>query len=206
MSRVVVVGAGGHAKVVISTLRAAGHEAVAVIDDAPAKKGERLLGVPVIGTAEELRGSEVDRGVLAIGNNTVRESLAATISLKWLTVVHPAAYVPESARLGVGTVVFAQAVVQADAWIGSHVIVNTSSSIDHDCDIGDFVHIAPGVRLAGNVHVGRGSLIGIGSVVIPGIRIGDSAVIGAGSVVVRHIPAGATAYGNPARVAPVGET
>lgn len=200
MSGVVVIGGGGHAKVVISTLRAAGYDPAAVLDDDITRKGEQLLGVPVLGTTDELRGSEFEGAVIAIGNNAVREKVAGRISLRWLTVVHPNAYVHESVRLGVGSVVFAHAVVQPDSRIGEHVIVNTSSSIDHDCDIGDFAHIAPGVRLAGGVRVGKGSLVGIGSAAIPRLTIGSGVIIGAGSILVCDIPAGAMAYGNPARV------
>jgi sugar O-acyltransferase (sialic acid O-acetyltransferase NeuD family) len=199
MSGVVVVGAGGHAKVVIATLHAVGHEVAAIVDNDVTRKGHRVLGVPVVGTLEVLQASTFEAGVIAIGNNRVREELASAYPLRWLTVVHPAALVHGSVQLGAGTVVFARAVIQPECIVGEHVIVNTSASVDHDCVIGDFAHIAPGVHLAGNVHVGKGSLLGIGSVAIPGTRIGEHVTIGAGSVLVREIQDGALVYGNPAR-------
>lgn len=200
MNDAVVVGAGGHAKVVISTLRAAGMRAAVVVDDDLSKKGQQILGVPVIGDLKSVDGAGFEVGVIAIGNNSYREKAAARLALNWITVVHPYAHIHESVKLGLGTVVFAGAIIQADTIIGNHVIVNTGATIDHDCRIGDFAHMAPGVHLAGNVTVGRASLVGIGSVAIPGIRIGERTTIGAGSVIVRDVPDNVIACGNPARM------
>ena len=199
MNRVVLIGAGGHAKVVISTVRAAGGEIVSLVDDDATRTGDQVLGITVCGTASMLDDALFDQAIIAIGSNERREHVASTTSLRWATVIHPRAFVHESVQLGPGTVVFAGAVIQADAVIGAHVIVNTGATIDHDCRIGDFAHVAPGVHLAGNVRVGKGCLIGIGSCAIPGIHVGDRATVGAGSVIVRDIPAGTVAFGSPAR-------
>jgi len=195
-----IVGGGGHAKVVIATLEAAGLEPVGIWDDDPEKRGTELLGVPVVGNIAQLAKAGRRRAVLAVGENRARRGLAARLDLAWVTVVHPAAWVAPSARLGAGTVVFAGAVVQPDTVVGAHAIVNTGASIDHDGRIGDFVHVAPGVRLAGGVTVGEGALLGIGSVVIPGIEIGEWSVVGAGAAVVSEVAPKTTVVGVPARL------
>lgn len=197
---VFVLGAGGHGKVVISTLHAAGHRVAAVLDDDSARWGKTLLGLPIVGAITELPDSGEAQAVIAVGDNRVRERLARQFrNVEWITAVHPSAYVHPSVHLGPGTVLCAGVVVQPDAVIGAHVIVNTRATVDHDCQVGDYVHLAPGVHLAGGVRVEQGALLGIGSVVIPGCRIGEWTTIGAGGVVVRDLPRRITAIGVPAR-------
>ena len=198
---VYVVGASGHAKVVISTLRAAGHEVLGAFDDDPCKEGQTILGVPVLGAVARLRGRAGARAVIAIGDNRVRKSMVELLpDVAWVTIVHPGAYVHASARLGTGTVVFAGAIVQPDVVVGRHAIVNTAASVDHDCQLADFAQVAPGVRLGGGVEAAEGVMIGIGATVIQKIRIGAWSVVGAGAVVIRDLPAGVTAVGVPSRV------
>lgn len=194
-----LIGGGGHARVVLATLRTLGVAVAAVLDDDPGRWGTELDGVPVRGPVAENAGG-FRRGVLAVGDNRARRRLANGLELEWATVVHPRAWVDPGARLGPGTVVFAGAVIQPGASLGSHVIVNTAASIDHDCRLGDFVHVAPGCRLAGAVTVGEGALLGVGSVAVPGMEIGAWAVVGAGAAVVSDLPAGCVATGVPARV------
>lgn len=191
-----ILGAGGHAKVVISTLRALGHEATAVYDDDPKKHGEWILGVPVKGGISEAPGGAA---VIAIGSNKVRAMIAERFAFDWQTLIHPAASVDPSVRIGHGAVVFAGAVVQPDAILGEHAVINTASSVDHDCVISSFAQLAPGAHLGGNVNVGEGAFIGIGACVIQGIRIGEWTVVGAGSAVTRDLPANVTAVGAPCR-------
>lgn len=194
----VLLGASGHAKVVIAALREAGREVSACYDDDERRWGTEVLGVPVKGP-----GSAVPAGtpaVIAIGNNAIRKKLATTLPLDWQTVVHPRAWVHESVVLGAGTVVFAGAVLQPDTRVGRHVIVNTAASVDHDGVIGDYAHLAPGVHLAGSVSVGEGAFLGVNAGVIPGRRIGLWTTVGAGGIVVHDLPDGVTAVGVPARV------
>jgi sugar O-acyltransferase (sialic acid O-acetyltransferase NeuD family) len=193
---VVVIGAGGHAKVVISTLAACGTPVAAVLDDDDSKWGTDAQGTRV-GRIERARGG---RGIVGIGDNAKRREMARALGLEWQTAVHPAAYVHPSVKLGRGTVVFAGAVVQPDAVVGDHVIVNTGATVDHDCVIGDFAHLAPGVHLAGAVRVGEGAFLGIGSVACPGVRIGRWATLGAGAVAIHDLADGVVAVGVPAAV------
>lgn len=196
---VVVIGAGGHAKVVIATLQAAGHDVQAVFDDDASRWGQEILGIAIEGPIRRLEGGDGRPAVLAIGDNDLRRKLAANLNLRWLSVVHPAATVHESVELNPGAVVFAGAVVQPDAVIGCHAIVNTGASVDHDGRIGDFVHIGPGARLAGEVRLDEGVFVGAGAVVIPGVTVRRGSVVGAGSTVLGDVPEKAVAVGSPAR-------
>ncbi len=198
-----VLGAGGHAKVVLSTAFASGLFVDGLFDDDPQKQGIEILGIKVKGTIADALKKGPAKGVLAIGDNKTRRALAQRFQCQgweWLTLVHPKAYVHQSVRLGPGTVVFAGAVIQPDTLIGAHAIVNTAATIDHDCTVGDFVHIAPGVRLAGGVVIEEGAFVGIGSVVLPKVRIGAWSIVGAGAVVKEDLPPYVVAAGVPAKV------
>jgi sugar O-acyltransferase (sialic acid O-acetyltransferase NeuD family) len=197
---IVVVGAGGHAKVVVSTLEAAGETVLAAFDDDERLWGRSLLSVPIRGPVARLSEAGAVRAVIALGVNALRRDISLGFpDVEWITAVHPAAWVHSTVRLGPGTVVFAGAVIQPDTVLGAHVIVNTGASVDHDCAVGDFVHAAPGVRLAGGVGVGEGTLLGLGSTVNPGVRIGAWVIVGAGAAVVADLPDGVTAVGVPAK-------
>lgn len=203
MSRGVwILGASGHAKVVISTLRAAGQEVLGCYDDDAALVGGHCGGIPVLGRIQDL-----DRlpglTLIAVGSSRARLALAFRFpEAAWGLAVHPFSWIAPGTVLGPGSVVFAGAVIQPDSVIGSHCILNTGCSVDHDCRLGDGVHLAPGVRLAGGVTVEAGVTLGIGSVVIPGLRIGAGTVVGAGSTVTADLPPGITAVGSPARPLP----
>ncbi|WP_295813713.1 acetyltransferase [uncultured Deinococcus sp.] len=204
MSGVLVVGAGGHAKVVIATLRAAGLTVAGVLDDRPERRGDTVLWCEVLGSSALLNGPNV-QAVLAIGNNAVRRDIAGRYpGVQWIRAVHPAAVVDASVTFGAGSVVFAGAVVQPDVVIGEHVIVNTGATVDHDCTLGDFVHVAPGTHLAGNVVLDDGVFVGTGAALIPGVRVGAWTTVGAGSVVLEPLPPGVVAFGTPARARPGG--
>lgn len=192
-----IYGAGGHARVLISLLNATGQPAQAIFDDDPAKT---LVGeVPVVGSyrADFQPNSLL---ILAVGDNQIRKQLAQAVSHSFGTAVHPSAVVDSSVILGAGTVVVHGAIVQSNAHLGEHVIVNTRACVDHDCVLESFVQIAPGATLCGNVRVGEGTLIAAGAVIVPGITIGRWSVVGAGSVVTRDVPDGVVVWGNPARI------
>jgi sugar O-acyltransferase (sialic acid O-acetyltransferase NeuD family) len=198
--KVYVIGAGGHAKVVISSLLSLGIKVEGIFDDDPQKLGTYILGIRVIGTVSDAEREGKAKGVLAIGDNNARKKLVRRLKTwEWLRVIHPKAWVHESASIGPGTVVFAGAVIQPEASVGEHTIINTGATVDHDCILGDFVHIAPGAHLAGGVVVEEGALIGIGAAVLPGVRVGPWATVGAGAVVTENVPAHAKVAGVPAK-------
>ena len=196
---VVIIGAGGHGKVVVSALLAADIGIVCVLDDDKEKWDSEVLGVPVKGPVSD--AATFGRfGVLGIGQNRLRKQLAEALNLEWVTIVHPNSWVHPSVQLGSGTVVFAGANIQPDAVIGRHAIVNSGARIDHDCVIDDYVHVAPGVALAGAVRLDEGVFFGIGSCAIPGVRVGEWTTVGAGAAVVNDLPSDVVAVGVPARV------
>lgn len=196
---VAVLGAGGHAKVVIATLQAAGYESLMVFDDARNKWGSRILGYSVAGPISEAQAKNVRHGVIAIGSNSQRKEMAARVSLDWLSVIHPAATLHASVVIGAGTVVFAGAVIQPDTVVGEHAILNTGATVDHDGRIGDYSHIAPRAALCGGVVIGEGSLVGVGASAVPGVRIGTWSTVGAGAAVVDDVPDRTVVIGIPAR-------
>ena len=210
MSTLLILGAGGHAKVVAETALSSGVAShIAFLDDRCTGPDQlpHLLGWPVIGPLKNaLNPSFLDRYpavAVAIGQSRPR--------LDWIeklvhagyalpVLIHPTAWLSPSSQVGPASVVFAQAAVQAQASIGIGAILNTGCSVDHDVRLADGVHICPGSRLAGEVHVGTRSWLGIGSSVIQQVRIGADVTVGAGAAVVRDLPDGITAVGVPARV------
>jgi len=200
---VVVIGAGGHSKVVAATLIEAGFRVAFFLDDDEKKWGRTIFDIPITGPIDAIKKEEKKyKAIVAIGDNSLREKIVHNYSnyFDWISVIHPNAYVHSSVKIGKGSVIFAGAVIQPETIIGDHVIINTGATIDHDCKVYDFVHIAPGVNLAGGVTVQKGSFLGIGTKVIPGVKIGSWSIVGAGSVVINDIEAGVTAVGVPARV------
>lgn len=194
----VIIGAGGHAKVVAATALAIGVTVRGFTDSDSARHGSTVLGLPILGDdISVLRPGT--HAVIAIGDNRVRKLVASKYQCAWQTLVHPLAYVHPSCILGVGSVVFAGAIVQPDGRIGEHCIVNTASSIDHDAILEAFVHVAPGTHLAGNVTLREGAFLGVGVSVIPERVVGAWSTVGAGSTVVRDIADSTTVVGVPAR-------
>ncbi|MCP3761393.1 acetyltransferase [Domibacillus sp. A3M-37] len=205
MRKIVVIGHGGHSKVVQDTIQSlGGHTLIAVLDDRYTdisyKDGVQF------GPVSEAKKLAKDHDVvftIAIGTNWVREKIAKELydyGATFETLIHPFSFVSPSAHIGPGSVVMAGTVINADAVIGSHVIVNSGSIVEHDNFIGDYAHISPGSVMTGNVTVGTGAHVGAGAKVIPGKTIGDWAVVGAGAVVVHDIPHEQTAVGVPAVV------
>ena len=208
MARILIIGAGGHARVVIDAIRAAGEHEIAGLVTADGC-GEPVYGVPVVAADADLGRlrSEVDACIIAVGSvggvtARLRAAQAAQdAGVPLVTIVHPAASVSAVATLTDGAFVGAGAVVGPGASVGECAIVNSGAVVDHDCNIGAFVHVAPGAALSGTVSVGDRSHIGTGASVMQGIRIGADTVIGVGAVVVDDVPGCVVAYGNPCRVA-----
>ena len=203
----VVVGASGHAKVVIDIVEKEGRYRIShLLDDNPALHGQSFFGYRVAGATSSIPGTgENPLALVAIGDNSARMRIAGWLrgnGFDLARAVHPQSHLGRGAVVGDGTVIMAGAVVNSDAAIGDNVIVNTGATVDHDCVVGDGVHLAPGVHLCGGVQVGAGSFIGAGTVIIPGIRVGNNAIVGAGSTLLEDVSENARAAGSPARKLP----
>ncbi len=207
--KVVFWGASGHAKVLNECISRLGYELIALFDNRPALSFP-INGVPIYTGMEGFRewlklGLKEVRFLIAIGGDKGRDRLTLHTDLeesglKPLSVVHPTAFVAESADVQAGCQVLANASVCVDVQLGLQTIVNTNASIDHECVIGAGAHVAPGATLAGCVRVGNNTLIGAGATVLPRITIGANVIVGAGAVVTRDFPDNCVAYGNPARL------
>lgn len=200
-----VIGAGGHAKVVLDAARRSKNfEQFTILDENPANWGKRILDVEIIGGQELLGRLNPNEwlAVIAVGENEARRRLAiqaAEAGWRFARIVHPSAQIGEDVKIGVGTVIFARAVVNASARIGEHVIINSSAIIEHDSIVGEFAHLAPGSCMTGGSEVGSLALLGARATVLSGCRVGDSAVVGAGAVVTHDVSPGDVVVGVPAR-------
>lgn len=193
-----IIGASGHAKVIIDILKLNKQDITGVWDDNQNLKC--LSSFQINGTILDFKKLIYPTAIITIGNNRIREMLVEQLNAEFGTAIHPSSAISDSVEILAGTVVMANVSVNADAYIGRHVILNTNASIDHDCKIGDFVHISPQVGLAGNVEVGQGTHVGIGANIIQGIKIGKWATVGAGAVIIKDVPDFAVVVGNPAKI------
>ncbi|MGP0173309.1 acetyltransferase [Pseudomonas sp. NCHU5208] len=194
----ILLGAGGHAKVLLSLVRACGYEMLGVCDPGLAEQGINYWrGLEVLGADDALEGYAPDQVELVngigqvVGGNLRRRvhEKACAMGFRFPALLHPAAWVDDSVVLEEGAQVMAGAVLQPDVFIGCGSIVNTKVGIDHDCHIAAHVHVAPGVVLCGGVTIAEGAFIGSGATITQGITVGERALIGAGTVVVRDVPA-----------------
>jgi UDP-perosamine 4-acetyltransferase len=201
--KLLLLGAGGHAKAVIEVARASGNTIVGLVAEAPAST--HVLGVPVLGGDSDLprlRAEGIEAIFIAIGDNATRHHLSRHVrdlGFALPSLLHPSAIISPSSTIGDGVVAMPLAVVGAETLISDLVILNSAAIVEHDGRIASAAHLAPGAVLAGDVQVGERTLVGVGAVVRPGIRIGADAVIGAGAAVVADVRAGARVLGVPAR-------
>lgn len=200
MKRLLIIGASGHGKVVADIARLNGYREIAFLDDDPEIK--QCGPYPVIGTSGGASDMESDIFV-AIGNAKIRRRIQQNLPAeRIITLIHPAAVVSDSARIGRGTVVMAGAVINPDAVIGEGCIINTAASVDHDCRLADYVHVAVGAHLCGTVSVSNCAWIGAGATVSNDVDICGGCMIGAGAVVINDITEPGTYVGVPAKRLP----
>jgi len=195
--RLLIVGAGGHAKVVIDAAEKAGIEIAGVIGTSG--DASEVLGHPVSFSRE---GIAADGFIVAIGDNATRARFFAdhaAAGLRPASVVHPTTIVGADVVIGDGTFIAAGVILNAGARIGSDVILNTGCTVDHDCVVGAHAHIGPQVALCGGVSLGEGVLLGVGSCAAPRAAVGAWSIVGAGAAIVDELPAGTICAGVPAR-------
>ena len=208
MDKIILIGAGGHCKVVIDAIGAQ-YEVVGITDIDKTKQGTKFFGAEVLGN-DDILPIIYSRGISnalitlgSIGDSRLRSKLysyATSIGFKMINAISESAIVSKSVKLGNGNAILNGVMINADTVIGDNCIINTAAVIEHDCIIGDHVHISPGALLAGGVEVGDKTHIGIGAKIIQGIRIGENCIIGAGAVVIRDVPDNTVCVGVPAKV------
>ena len=200
---VLILGGGGHASVLIETLRLIGVE-IAGIADPKLEKGTLVHGdIPVIGSDESVRQYAPIELLLVNGLGPTpkarnRETLSKrfiALGYEFLSVIHPSAYVSPSARIEAGAQIMAGAVVQTGCRIGICSVVNTGGIVDHDCNVGDYSHIAPGAVMCGGVETGCGVFVGTGAVVIENLSLGDNSLLAAGVTLRKNLKTEEVFYG-----------
>ena len=204
---VILLGAGGHAKVLLDILLEQNAEIVGIAEKGGVERPTDLFGVPIIGSDSDVeryspREIELVNGIGSIGSTALRKRVYEkfkALGYRFRRVVHSSAVVSRWGELGEGVQVAAGAVINIGARIGENSIVNTNASVDHDCVIGAHVHIAPGVTLSGGVIVGDGSHIGTGANVVQGVHIAKDVIVGAGALVLQDLGDGAVVCGVPAK-------
>lgn len=195
--KIIILGAGGHAKVIADIALKCGYEVLGFLDDnADVKEsgGIRVLG-PI---ADCVKYSDCEF-VIGIGNNLTRKAISDKFPLNWATVIHPSAQIGFDVKIECGTVVMANAVINPSARIGKHCIINTASVVEHDSEIGNYVHLSPKGLLCGTVKIGDNTNIGAGATVINNISICSDSVIGAGATVIDDINEQGIYVGTPAK-------
>lgn len=197
---VVVIGAGGHGKVVADIIKKSGDVMAGFLDD-NTQLPEFYAGFKILGTVEAYKTYRTSTFVVAIGNSDLRKKIVNQLkNVKWYTAIHPSAVISDiDVSIAEGTVIMANAVINAGTKIGRHCIINSGAIVEHDNQIEDFVHISVGAKLAGNVHVGEGTWIGIGASISNNLFICSDCMLGAGSVAIKNINEAGTYVGVPVR-------
>lgn len=197
-NEIIILGAGGHAKVIADIALKCGDKVIGFLDDNA--KADSICGIPVLGKIEDCVKYDNARFVIGIGSNSVRKILSEKYALNYISLVHPSAQIGMDVKIGEGTVVMANAVINPSAVIGKHSIINTASVVEHDCTLGDYVHISPRAVLCGTVMIGNNVHIGTGATIINNISVCSDCVIGGGATVVKNITEKGTYIGVPAKI------
>ena len=197
--KVVIIGAGGHGKVIADIVRKNGDTVECFLDDAYTEEID-FYGSKILGKTEKHKDFSDCYFIVAIGNNGIREKIVNMLNCKWYTAIHPSAQISESVKIGKGTCVMANSVINADTIIGMHAIINTGSIIEHDCKIGDFSHVSPSATVCGVTTIGNRVWIGAGATIKNVLTVCDDTIVGVGAAVIHNIDNPGTYVGAPAKL------
>jgi len=203
-SRLLIIGAGGHGRVVADAAEVSGQWAkIAFVDDQYPDLSSSGFW-PVIGRVDDLDKlrSEWQHAIVGVGNNSLRSKLinsCKALGYSVATIIHPSAVIANNSTIGEGAVIFANAVVNTGSAIGRGVVINTAATVDHDCTLGESVHLSPGVHLGGTVKIGNHSWLGVGASVINNCTLGSAVTVGAGAVVIDDVADSTKVVGVPAK-------
>lgn len=201
MIDIIIVGAGGNAKVLIDIiLENENNEIWGILDDNKELLNKILYrNIKVIDTLNFMNDNKHYNYCLSIGNNKVRKSIVEKYNIEWINVISKYAIISPTAKIGVGTHIYPNSVIESDAIIGNHTIINIASSIHHDVFIGDFCNVAPKCAICGTTIIGNNTFIGAGSTIINNCNIGNNVIIGLGSTIVSNIEDNTIYYGIKAK-------
>lgn len=201
--KVVIIGAGGHAKVIADIIEKSKDILLGFLDDNVEKGKKVICNYSVLGQIGEcFRLKEEDESIefiIGIGNNKRRKEISKKYELKYYTAIHPSAQIGLNVNIAEGTAIMANACINSSTQVGKHCIINSGAIIEHDNIIENYVHISPNVSLGGTVKIGENTHVGIGAVVKNNITICENSKIGAGAVVVKNIEEDGTYVGVPAK-------
>ena len=194
---IIILGAGGHAKVVADIVLSCGEKLFGFLDD---NEVGDVLGFPILGTLKDITKYQAKGSfVIGIGDNQTRKNIVERYALNWYTAIHPKAIIARDVIIGEGSVVMAGAVINPSARIGKHCIINTAAVVEHDNAIGDYAHISPNATLCGSVSIGALTHIGAGAVVKNNTAVCNDCKVGAGAAVVNDIIDSGTYAGVPSK-------
>jgi sugar O-acyltransferase (sialic acid O-acetyltransferase NeuD family) len=197
MVEIILIGAGCHAKAIIAAARQCGTVVRAIYDDDRSRWGQSLLDVPITGPVADAPSAHRP-AVLGYDDPHKRKAITSSLDVSWTNVIHPSAFLNESASVGTGTVILEGAILQPSVIVGRHVLIAANATLSHDCIVEDGVQLSEGVDLAGGVRVAEGTLVGVGAVVTPNVHIGAWTIIGPRSAVIRDAPGNSHLQGVPA--------
>jgi sugar O-acyltransferase (sialic acid O-acetyltransferase NeuD family) len=206
--KVIIIGAGGHSKVIVDIIQNEQKYEIAGFIDNNLPMGHKILDYKVLGKEDEINTlinkHEIFGGIIAIGDNFIRSNVEKKIKqlcneFKFINCIHPKSNIAFNVVMGEGNVVMAGATINTSSEISNHCIFNTNCSIDHDNRIANFASIAPNAVTGGNVEVGELSAIGIGATVNHNVSIGYNCIIGASSLVNKDAKSNSVYYGIPAK-------
>lgn len=204
----IIIGAGGHSRVVYDILRYDNNvNVISFIDNSPRGSDEKIMGVPVTGDHDVIpsivEDHDIDSFIVAVGDNEVRRNYFEEFSgrgLEPVSAIHPNAHISETVNIGAGSVIASGANISTNVKIGENAIINTGTIIDHESDVGSNAHVGPGTTVAGRVSIGDGAFIGMGCSVKEYTTVGEESTVGAGSVVLEDVKTGQTVAGAPAEI------
>jgi len=197
MKSIAIIGAGGHAKVLVDLInKLNNYKIIGFYDD---NSNSKLYNLKYLGRIIDIDAS-IEYFIIGIGNDRIRKKIyEENKNIKWVTLIHPSAILSDSISIECGTVICAGVIIQPDVEVGKHCILNTGCSIDHECVIGDFSSICPQATICGQVKIGEVCFIGANATIIQCIELGNDCIIGAGSVVIKNVDNFTKVVGNPGR-------
>lgn len=205
---IVIIGASGHAKVIIDIVEKQNKFNIIGLIDSYKKLGTKISGYEILGTEDIIEQLMADQGVIggiiAIGDNWTRHIIKEKVksiapNFEFLPAIHPNAVLSRNIKIPKGVVIMAGAIINSDAIVGEFCIINTNASLGHESTMQNYSSLAPGVNIGGNVRIGNFSAISIGATIIQNINIGDHALVGAGALVINDVKDCDVVYGIPAK-------